>query len=267
MVQRAKSQTTGRSGKASYLMVTKLNLDDGTFLVPHELSENVDRYYEEQLLESAKHSDDFKNAKHKPFIDTVRFNAREFRAILVEGTEEQYREFVQREDREQKKAAYYSRCPISDGKGGIMQCQARIPNPDYGKIPGATKTIANRCDECPIFRAWKDTGKFTSLEEFTHDDDGEEKPHNLHSNGMLSRGELIARVRDILIRAAVEENSRYAELVRLILDKNLSINEACEKLDMNKSGVYKALRSDKMQNAVLERLDNDPFADLKNVLY
>lgn len=246
-------------------MVTRLVLEDGTFLVPHEIPEG-DREYESALLESAKYDETYKDAKHKPFIDTVRHNARTFRALLVPATQEEYEEFTHEEDREQKEKAYYDRCPISDGRGKIKQCPRRIPNPDYGKVPDATQTIANRCETCPIYRAWKNKSKFTSFEKMVFNDDGEEIDHVDFSTGMMSRGDLLDRVRDIVLDVVVEKHSHYAGVVKKMLDENMNTNQACEELDMNKSGVYKALGSKSMQTDVLEALAQDPFIDIEKLL-
>ena len=247
-------------------MVTKLVLEDGTYLVPHEIPEG-DREYEKALLEASKYDKAYKDAKHKPFIDTVRHNARTFRALLVPSTKEEYDEFTHKEDREQKKEAYYKRCPISDGRGKLKQCPKRIPNPDYGKVPDATQTIVNRCEVCPVYRAWENKSKFISLEKMIFNDDGEEIDHVELSTGMISRGDLIGRIRDILLDVVVDKHSHYAEIVKKMLYENMNINKACEVLETNKSSVYKALSSKSMQADVLEAFANEPLVDIIKLLF
>ncbi len=247
-------------------MTTKLVLDDGTFLVPHEIPEG-DKEYEKALLDAAKYDEAYKGAKHKPFIDDVRINNRKFRALLAPATREEYDEFMHNEDRAQKEEAYYKRCPVSDGKGKIKQCSPRIPNPDYGKISGVTKTVKNRCDICPIARAGRDKRKLASLEDILYNDAGEEIDRREISTGMVSRGDLIDRVRDILLDIVVDKHSRYAEVVRKILDENMNIKQICDELGMNPSGVYKGLGSKAMREDVLAALEDDPLVEIEKLLY
>lgn len=247
-------------------MVTKLVLKDGTLLVPHEIPEG-DKEYEKALLDAAKYDETYKNAERKPFIDDVKINSRKFRALLVPSTQEEYDEFIRNEDKAQKQEAYYKRCPISDGKGKIKQCPPRIPNPNYGKVPGATKTIKNRCDICPIARAGKDKGKFASLEGMLYNDNGEEIDRKEFSTGMLSRGDLADRIRDILLDMVVDKKSRYAEVVRKMLDCNMNINQICGELGLKPSGVYKGLGSKSMREDVLAALEDDPLVEIEKLLY
>lgn len=247
-------------------MTTKLVLKDGTFLVPHEIPEG-DKEYEKALLDAAKYDETYKNAEHKPFIDDVKINNRKFRALLVPATQEEYDEFMRNEDRVQKEEAYYKRYPISDGKGKIKQCPPRIPNPDYGKVPGATKTIKNRCDICPIARAGKDKRKFVSLDAVLYNDAGEEIDRKEISTGMISHGDLADRIRDILLDMVVDKHSRYAEVVRKMLDENMKINQICNDLELNPSGVYKGLGSKSMQEDALEALESDPLVEIEKLLY
>lgn len=246
--------------------MTKLVLEDGTFLVPHEIPEG-DKEYEKALLDAAQYDEAYKNVEHKPFIDDVKINNRKFRALLVPTTKEEHDEFMREEDRAQKEDTYYKRCPISDGKGKIKQCPPRIPNPDYGKVPGATKTIKNRCDICPVARAWKDKGKCSSLEDILYNDAMEEIDRMEISTGMLSHGDLADRVRDILLDMVVDKHSRYAEVVRKMLDENMNINQICDELELNPSGVYKGLGSKSMQEDALAALENDPLVEIEKLLY
>lgn len=247
-------------------MTTKLVLDDGTFLVPHEIPEG-DKEYEKALLDAAKYDEAYKDAKHRPFIDDVRINNRKFRALLAPATREGYDEFMRNEDRAQKEEAYYKRCPISDGKGKIKQCPPRIPNPNYRKIPGATKTVKNRCDICPIARAGRDKRKFASLEDMLYNDAGEEIDRREISTGMVSRGDLADRVRDILLDMVVDKHSRYAEVVRKMLDENMNIKQICDEMELNPSGVYKGLGSKFMREDVLAALEDDPLVEIEKLLY
>lgn len=265
--------------------IKDLKLEDGTFLLPREIyekdqnvgkrrgnGESEDDYkmrmeIEKSIVLQAQNDEKYKDAAHKPFIDDVRINSRQFRALIVPATQEEYENFMREEDREQKEKAYWERCPISDGKGKIKQCQPRIPNPDYGKVPGATKTIANRCETCPVYLAWKNKSKLTSLEKMLFNDDGEEIECAELGKDMISRGDLADKVRDILLETVVDKHSRYAEIVKLILDANMNINKACEKLGMNPSGVYKAFGSKSMQEDVIEALAKEPLVEIEKLLY
>ena len=98
-------------------------------------------------------------------------------------------------------------------------------------------------------------------------DDGEEIDHVELSTGMISRGDLIDRIRDILLDVVVDKHSHYAEIVKKMLYENMNINKACEVLEMNKSSVYKALSSKSMQADVLEAFANEPLVDIIKLLF
>ena len=266
-------------------MVTKrdLVLDDGTFLVPKEIydrDENVtghrgknesgDDYrmrmeIEKSIVEQTRNDRRYKGAKHKPYIDDVKINSRKFRALLVPATQQEYDDFIREEDRKQKSEAYYKRYPISDGKGGFKQCPMRIANPDYGKVPGATKTIVNRCETCDRYRAWKNSARSESIENMTYNDEGEERDRSEFGRDMLTGSALSDRVRDIVLEVVMDRHSRYYEAVKAMLDNNLSVNAASTEAGINNSGFDKALKN-AMGRDILEALAADPFIEIEKLI-
>ena len=264
--------------------INDLKLDDGTFMVPKDIydrDENVTRHQgkneseddyrmrmeiEKSMVEQARNDERYKGAKHEPFIDDVKINSRRFRALIVPATQKEYEDFIREEDREQKSEAYYRRCPIADGKGGFKQCPRRIKNPEFGKVPGATKTIVNRCDTCDRYRAWKNEAKSESMESMAYNDEGEERDRSEFGREMLNRSELSDRVRDIVLEVVMDKHSRYYEAVKAMLDNNLSVNAASAEAGINNSGFDKALKN-ALGRDILEALAADPFTDIQKLLH
>lgn len=253
-------------------MTSKLAKNDGTYFIPYPLHETDQEYekdteYEKIVLAEAEQDPKFKDAVHKPFIDWYKPVGRKpYRALIVPATKEEYDVFKRQEDREKKHEEYWSRCEISDGKGGVKQCPVRIPNPDYGKVPGATKTIKNSCELCPKFREGWTKPKNTSLEAMAYNDEGEEIDRPEFGREMLSRSDNYDRVRDIVLDVVMEKNSKYYDTVKTQLDNNLSISGAAKITGVNNSGFDKALKNS-LGKEIIEALGNDPFVDIAKLLH
>ena len=246
-------------------MTIQFNIDEGNFWIPFGLPEPRDAEYEETLLGDALF-DDYRDNPNKPYIDYVKVGNEVFRALLVPGSKEDFLRIIREISREQKMQAYKNRCPVSDGKGGIRQCPMRLPNPDYGKNPDEPKTIANRCDMCPIARMWKDKGREESLENLIYDDEGNEKETPGLGRNSLSHSDLFDRVRDIVLGVVVDKHTKYGRVIEAVLDDNLSLNEACEATDTAKSSLYKKIHSRSFADDILDALSNDPFIDIETLL-
>ncbi len=265
------------------LTLKDLVFDDGSYMIPNEIydrdekvlrsrgqNETEDAYKtrkdnEKSLVEQACHDRNYRGAKHQPFIDDIKVNSHIFRALIVPATQEEYEDYVHAEDRKQKKEAYYRRCPIADGNGGFKQCPLRIPNSDFGKVPGATKTIVNRCENCARYRAWKNDTKTESLENMVYNDDGEERERGEFGRSMLSRGDISDRIRDIVLNVVMDKHSKYYAAVKAMLDDNLAVSAASKRAGINNSGFDKALKNG-LGRDIIKALEADPFVEIEKLL-
>ena len=234
---------------------------DGTKWVPEDIYErdenNVkNRKMEKIILEGAKNDPAYKDAKHKPFIRAFRDNGFDRRVLMLPATEEEYQaylESVKEEDRQRKEEEYNNRCLISDGKGKIKQCPVRIPNPEYGIVPGAPKTIKNDCEHCPIHRQGWDLPRFMSIDAMLENSDGKaiDRPE-FAAKEQEDRSEMQKQVVKCILDQVINEDHRLRPIVELMLSENISVSEACNRLEINASGVYKGFQSKKMIDSVMK---------------
>lgn len=256
-------------------MVKTYHLEDGTWLVPYLIHDMEDEYsrdaeLERSILEQARNDGAYRDGGgHPPFIDDVLIGNRIYRALVVPGTEEESRSARNEIERRQKRRSYHDRCRVSDGKGGLRQCPKKAPNPDYGKVDGAPRTVPVRCDLCPYNRAWKDEGRVRSYEGMTTGENGEriDRPE-FGTEGLVGESDMWERVGRVLLDVTAEKDSRVYKVVRrlLMMDGAASINQACEDLGLGRSGIYKALHSKRIRDAVLDAIADDPLIEIEKLL-
>lgn len=209
-------------------MTTRFKQKDGSYLIPMELPESDDR---QTMMTLAR----IKGYK----IDWVRWGYRIFKAVLVPGTEEQFRAYIGEEDRRQKAARVDGRCPVPDGRGGVMRCPERLPNPEYNG-EGDAKTIKNDCDTCVFYTLHKkdySTAVFSDLEHDSMDEDGEEIPFEIPV-GMLPEADVYEMAVKAILRMVKQKHPQRHDDIKLRLEE-YNRKEVGEMLNKPSSSVYK----------------------------
>lgn len=218
-------------------MITVFKQNDGSFIIPMELPE------------PSNNKDDVVNDRQEVIklakimglkIDYVKWGYRIFKAVLVPGTEEEFRAYIGEEDRRQKAQRVNGRCPVPDGRGGIMRCPERLQNPEYDEKtnPDVPKTISNDCATC-VYNTFSKpdytTTTFSKLEQT--DEDGDVLPFEVEV-GMMPDSWKFEMAKKIILDMVKEKHPERYDDMALRLEE-YTRSEVADALDMNKSTVYK----------------------------
>lgn len=209
-------------------MVRNYRQEDGTYLFPMELAGR--KCAEDRMARTS----DISTAKWEGYkVDWVKFGCRIFEAVLVPVSEEEFKEFVRSEDNRQKATRIEERCMVGNGKGELIRCPERLPNPLYGE-EGQPKTLKNVCTSCAYYTLDKLDYRTQSLSHSGNfDEDGEEEdmeiPCGITSNS--SRYELYCRR---VIDFVEKRFPGSVEMMKLLLQE-YSKAEIAEELDIHRN--------------------------------
>lgn len=228
-------------------MVKNFRQEDGTYLFPMELAGK--KCNEDRMARAA----DIYTAKQENYkIDFVKFGYRIFEAILIPVNEERFKMLVRDEDNRQKAARIDGRCPISNGKGGVIRCPERIPNPLYGE-EGQPKTLKNDCATCIYNTLDKLDYKTQSLSHSgTFNEDGEEEDIEIPC-GIASDGDLYEFYCKRVVEFVEKNFPDNVETMKLLLQE-YSRTDAAEALGLHRNTPRNQINS--MKKELTEMLDS-----------
>ena len=208
-------------------MVKNFRQEDGTYLYPMELAGK--KCEEDRMARAA----DIAQAKIEGYkVDWVKFGFRIFEAVLIPMSEEKFKELVRDEDNRQKAERVEGRCMISNGKGGLIRCPERIPNPLYGE-EGQPKTLKNDCASCiynTLDKLDYHTQSLSRSGNFT--EDGEEEDAEIPC-GIASDGALYELYCEKVLQFVEEKFPDNLETMKLLL-QDYSLSEAAKELNIHR---------------------------------
>ena len=209
-------------------MVTNYSQEDGTYLFPMELSGR--KCEEDRMSREA----DIKLAKHKGYrVDWVKFGCRIFEAVLIPVSEENFKAMVRDEDNRQKAARIEGRCPISNGKGGVIRCPERIPNPLYGE-EGQPKTLKNDCSTCIYYTYDRLSYATQSLSHSgRYNEDGEEEDLEIPCR-IAGGGDIYEMYCEKVLELVKEKFPENLEMMEMLLQE-YTRKETAEKLGIHRN--------------------------------
>ena len=251
------------SEKGRAVMVTKLDLENGRYLVPIKVL-SVDMTQEESEYVHNTLMPGLRANYPRCFIDTVKLGWKIFSAVVVEGDRNLYNAFVPDLDAEQKSELQDKRCIIPDGKGKTKRCPLRLPNPNFDpnrKEDEKTnpKTIKNSCEGCPFDTFDKPNYSMQSLEGLAwQNDDGEELPFEIGVSMDYEANRYIKARDEILALVAAKYPEKLDEFTLLLDGDNRK--QVAETLNKNKSSVYKLGKG--LKKDLLDLLDTLWYIDI-----
>lgn len=228
-------------------MVKNFKQEDGTYLYPMELA---GRKCEE---DRAARAADIRLAKLEGYkVDWVQVGYRVFEAVLIPMSEERFKQLIQDEDRRQKAARIEGRCPIPNGRGGVIRCPERIPNPLYGQ-PGEPKTLKNDCVNCPYNTLDKPDYSTKSLSHSgIYNEDGEEMEMEIPCGFMPDADKYEYYCNEVL--RFVEKNyPDYRDTMELLL-QDFEKKEVAERLGVHRNTPTNQVNA--MKDELRELIDN-----------
>lgn len=81
-------------------------------------------------------------------VGYTRLGNREFKAVFIPVSHEEFKELIKDEMHEQERAKEDGRCIIPSKIGGYKRCPRKIPNPNYVEGGDMPKEIMNSCKGC-----------------------------------------------------------------------------------------------------------------------
>lgn len=210
-------------------------------------------------MEIETHKDDFagaeylQNLKSEPYeIGMTRLGFREFKAVMIPVSKEQYNALIKDEMNKQEEMKQDGRCPLPAIKGGIKTCPLRIPNPKYTKDGSEPKTLANSCDGC-IYAAKKHTNTVVTFTDLGSEDDGGDFASYEPSNPVgYNSGDAYLKLQKQWIEFVKANKPKLAELAELLSSEYLQI-EAAKELDKSRQTINS--QADVLKQLALEFLN------------
>jgi len=204
-------------------------------------------------MEIETESDDFagteylQNLKSESFcIGTTRLGFREFTAVMIPVTREQYLALIKDEMDKQDAMKLDGRCPIPAKRGGLKTCPRRIPNPNYVEGGNEPKTLANTCKGC-IYENKKHehtVSTFTALG--SYDDNGDFSQYDAPSPFGYNSSDEYEKLKTQWVNYVKENKPRLTELAELLSSEYLQIEAATE--------LQKSRKTINSQTAILKEL-------------
>lgn len=184
-------------------------------------------------------------------IGMTKLGFREFNAIFIPVSKEQYDELIKDEMNKQEAMKQDGRCFIKAKKGGIRICPRRISNPKYVEGGSEPKTLAVSCEGCP-YASKKNAHTVMNFSDLTtEDEDGNPMDYEVANPvGYDSTRQYDALVKDFLeyVRA---NRPKLTELAELLCQEYVQ-TEAASILGKSTSTI--GSQTDKIKELLLEFL-------------
>lgn len=210
-------------------------------------------------MEIETQNDDFagaeylQNLKATPYeIGMTRLGFREFKAIMIPVSKEQYKSLIKDEMDKQEKMKQDVRCLVPATIGGVKICPRRIPNPNYVEGGSEPKTLANNCEGC-IYAAKKHTNTVVTFSDLgSEDDDGDFSSYEPSNPVGYNSGDTYLKLQKQWIEFVKANKPKLAELAELLSSEYLQI-EAAKELDKSRQTINS--QADVLKQLALEFLN------------
>lgn len=198
------------------------------------------------------------NLKSEPYeIGMTRLGFREFNAVMIPVTKEQYLELIKDEMNKQEEMKQDGRCPVLAIKGGLKTCPRRIPNPDYVEGSSEPKTLANSCDGC-IYEKKKHSNTVITFTDLGSEDvDGDFASYEPSTPTDYNSADEYLRLKKQWVDFVRVNKPMLTDLAELLSSEYLQI-EAAKELDKSRQTIHRQV--DTLKKLVIE------FLNTRNIL-